>query len=371
MTLRDRKWKEFKLIDIFDNIALAKGDNQISKLLPGEIPLVSSGVKNNGIAGYILEGDKNSELIDGDKITIDMFGNTFYRPYDFYCVSHGRVIILYPKSQLGYEVGTFLATVIGKRTQEKYSFSNMASLSNVPFDVIELPVDSNDNIDYQFIKSYINTLDNDVENIPDYFLEEGYDKAFWYMDNVDQDIFESEYANSQSNTSVNLNERKWNTFLVEDIFEILNGKGITTTEINEHIGDFSTVQSSENNNGIMGYIDLEYCKEMNYTYYEGPCLTVARSGSSGYVSYQPNGCCVGDSAKILVLKEHPADEKEVLVFLQTILMQNKFKYLYARKVTEDIYKKDELLLPVNDENEPDYRFMSDYIKSLPFSCAIV
>ena len=155
--------------------------------------------------------------------------------------------------------------------------------------------------------------------------------------------------------------------MVDDLFEILNGKGITTTEIGEHVGEFPTVQSGGTNNGLLGYIDIEYCKEMNYTFYEGPCLTVARSGASGYVSFQTEGCCVGDSAKILVLKDHPKDEKEVLLFLKTILMQNKFKYMYARKVTEDIYKADEIRLPITDKAKPDYDFMSEYIKSLPFS----
>ncbi len=38
---------------------------------------------------------------------------------------------------------------------------------------------------------------------------------------------------------------------------------------------------------------------MGYTYTEKPCLTVARSGSAGFVSFQINGCAVGDSANIL------------------------------------------------------------------------
>ena len=29
-------------------------------------------------------------------------------------------------------------------------------------------------------------------------------------------------------------------------------------------------------------------------------LTAARSGSAGFVSFQPNGCVVGDSAKVLI-----------------------------------------------------------------------
>lgn len=42
---------------------------------------------------------------------------------------------------------------------------------------------------------------------------------------------------------------------------------------------------------------------MKYTILERAYLTVARSGSAGFVSFQPDGCVVGDSAKILLLPE--------------------------------------------------------------------
>ena len=80
------------------------------------------------------------------------------------------------------------------------------------------------------------------------------------------------------------------------------GYGITKEEISENSGNFTVVQSGEENNGVLGKIDLSYCKAMNYIYSETPCLTVARSGSSGFVSYQDKGCVVGDSAKILLVK---------------------------------------------------------------------
>lgn len=52
----------------------------------------------------------------------------------------------------------------------------------------------------------------------------------------------------------------------------------------------------------MGFIDEDYCRERNYSFTLEPCLTVARTGSSGYVTFQEHGCCVGDSAKLLLLK---------------------------------------------------------------------
>ena len=179
---------------------------------------------------------------------------------------------------------------------------------------------------------------------------------------------------------MNLNINQWKEFKVSSIFSIHNGKGITKEEIEDNEGDFTVVQSGEENNGVLGKINLNYCKAMNYTLSEKPCLTVARSGSAGYVSFQLNGCVVGDSAKILLLGEDIASV-ELYTFLQTLLTANRFKYAYGRKVTESKYMNDVVKLPVKTTEDgtpfidiskkyskdgyvPDWQWMKDYIKSL-------
>ena len=97
---------------------------------------------------------------------------------------------------------------------------------------------------------------------------------------------------------MNRNVQQWKPFRVGDIFYLFNGSGITKEEIESNQGDFPAVQSGEENNGCIGKIDKQYCKDMGYTFTEEPCLTVARTGTAGYVAYQPFGCVVGDSAKM-------------------------------------------------------------------------
>ena len=179
---------------------------------------------------------------------------------------------------------------------------------------------------------------------------------------------------------MNLDISQWKEFKVSSIFTIHNGKGITKEEIEDNEGDFTVVQSGEENNGVLGKINLDYCKSMNYTLSEKPCLTVARSGSAGYVSFQLNGCVVGDSAKILLLDENIATV-ELYTFLQTLLTANRFKYAYGRKVTENKYMNDIVKLPIETDEEgkpivdvsrkyskdgyfPDWQWMENYIKSL-------
>ena len=159
-----------------------------------------------------------------------------------------------------------------------------------------------------------------------------------------------------------IRKNDWRPFQVQDIFEVLNGKGITKQEIGEHLGDLPAIQSGEKNNGVVGYIDQEYCEQMKYTYSLEPCLTVARTGAAGYVTFQPQGCCVGDSAKIL--KPREAMTTESLLFFRTLFMANKYRYTYARKVTEANYKSEIIELPVTKDGKPDYELIETYMKSL-------
>lgn len=90
---------------------------------------------------------------------------------------------------------------------------------------------------------------------------------------------------------MSLNMLNWKPFTVDDIFSIHNGSGITKEEIEDNPGDFVAIQSGADDNGCIGKISKSYCIEKKYTYTEEPCLTVARTGSAGFVAFQPFGFC--------------------------------------------------------------------------------
>lgn len=158
----------------------------------------------------------------------------------------------------------------------------------------------------------------------------------------------------------------WSEFFVRDIFSIYNGKGITQEEIEENPGNLEAVQSGENKMGVIGYIDRDYCIKNDYTLTDNPCLTVARTGTSGFVSFHPHGCVVGDSAKILELKEVEYRNNNVYLFLRTVLEANRYRYSYGRKVKEDLYYQTIVELPATANGKPDWRFMENFIKKLNY-----
>lgn len=99
-----------------------------------------------------------------------------------------------------------------------------------------------------------------------------------------------------------------------------------------------------------------------YAISKGECLTVARSGSSGFVGYQPKQCVVGDSAKILEPK-FEANTKRLL-YIRALLMVNKSSFAYTDKVTTSNYENSSFPLPVTPSGEPDFQYMEQTIKAL-------
>lgn len=263
----------------------------------------------------------------------------------------------------------FLITVLNLE-KNKYPVLGRAFTKDlIKNTIVKLPVDNMGNPDYAFMEEYIKSLKIDMQNIPDYFLDEGYDKACWYLDNIDQEKFEREYANNKIDEKFNLEDIKWDYFRVGDIFYIKNGCGITSAEVEEHTGMFEVVQGGSKMNAVFGNIDIEYCKEKGYVYYEKKCLAVARVGTSGFVSFHNNGCVVGDKAKLLISKRDLSNH--IYMFLVTILNQLKEKYGYgARGVVKEIYENELILLPIDKNRKPNWKFMDDYIKSLPYSFKI-
>lgn len=162
LDIKIHDWSYFKIKDLF-NVELASGDIKAGECLPGEIPLISSGTLNNGVVEYIDEiGDGVSEMFAGNKLTVDMFGQAFYQPSDFFSVSHGRVNVLNPKfDRFNRYHGLFVATIINN---EKYRFSyNRACYSGVIEDLeIKLPSKKKTNgsieVDWDAIEDFITTL---------------------------------------------------------------------------------------------------------------------------------------------------------------------------------------------------------------------
>ena len=341
MNLNIETWKEFKLGDLFTEMYKAEAHIKAEYDFhdtPGDntIKFISRTENNNGCDCYIVN-DGLSGIEKGEAIVIgDTTATLSYQADPFVCGDH---IVICRADWINLYSALFLISIL-KREKYKYSYGRAFKMQLISETHVKLPVAADGQPGWDFMEKYIKSL-----------------------------RCKPVTTSNKNCFSQRLDVDTWKEFAISDIFEMLNGKCITKEEIDENPGTFIAVQSGEENNGILGKIDKDYCREMNYTLTERPCLTVARTGSAGYVSYQQYGCVVGDSAKILLIKNNENPNSYVYLFLKTILISNKYKYTYGRKVTEDKYLKERIVLPakiVDGEHEPDWEFMEQYIKSLPY-----
>ena len=302
----------------------------------GNTPYIGAIDSNNGLSNLIGQ----SPIHAGNTITLSYngsVGEAFYQPVPYWATDDVNALYLRPKyGTLNPEKAMFVCTVL-KSERYRYAYGRKWTLDNMNASKIKLPATTTGDPDWAWMESYIRSLHSKpitTKNKPE--------------------------------NALHFDTSQWKEFKVDDVFEIINGKGITTDEISDNPGSFEAVQSGEGNNGVIGYIDKDYCRSMKYSYCEEPCLTVARTGTSGFVSFHKNGCVVGDSAKILISKDACAKTTAIYLFLQTLLSANRFKYAYGRKVTEALYKETIIKLPVLEDGRPDWQFMENYIKSLPY-----
>ena len=127
-------FSEFEFIKIFNNIKQGrrlKKDDQ----LPGNVPFVMSGTTNTGVVGYIsnpvAQFPKNS-------ITVDIFGNSFFRNYDF---GAGDDTGVYWNTEKEYSKTCmlFFTAAMEKALQGKYSYGKKLRSSQSLHFKMQLP----------------------------------------------------------------------------------------------------------------------------------------------------------------------------------------------------------------------------------------
>jgi len=156
--------------------------------------------------------------------------------------------------------------------------------------------------------------------------------------------------------NIELETEKWKLFKLKDLFEITGSKTTPVLELEEFgFGKYPYVTTQATNNGTEGFYDF-------FTE-EGNVLTVD-SAVVGYCSYQPKDFSASDHVEKLIPRF--VMNKYIALFLVTILNLENYRYNYGRKASQTRMKTILIKLPSKND-KPDYKYMEDFIKSLPYS----
>ena len=317
------KWGNFKVGDLFE-IKLSKNDLKIEECNTGSTPLISAGNENNGIVGYINK--ENFEVFPANSITVDMFGKVFVQTKDFCAVSHGRVNILIPKYTLSLPTLFFIASVLQREIKDKFDFANMCTSKKISKQNLLLPIIFSGSPDWQYMEDYM----KEITKLATKRVEK----------------LKREKTESKIDTS------KWGKFKVGELFDCETTKGIASK--NDLVeGNIPYVTRSAENNGKSGY-----CGNADRIV-KGNCITIGAEGFTAF--YQENDFVAGN--KVYALRHRNLNNVNAL-YICTVLNKLSCLYSFNNARILDKIKQEVISLPIDNNGEPDWQYMENYMKNL-------
>ena len=144
----------------------------------------------------------------------------------------------------------------------------------------------------------------------------------------------------------------WKEFEIGEIFEIKSGVRLTKNDMVS--GDTPFIGATDSNNGITNFISNENAS------LDSNVLGVNYDGSVVENFYHPYEALFSDSVKRLSFKEIDGNKYHYL-FLKTMILEQKEKYMYAYKFNAGRMIKQKILLPATPDGQPDWNFMQEYM----------
>lgn len=281
---------------------------------------VNRSEKNCGVSARILE-EVNKKPFPSGLITVAMGGNvlsSFVQQEPFY--TGQNVKILKPKKEMSDLIKLYYCYCI---ELNRFRFSTFGREANYSFDSIPVP-------DFDEIPK-----DLDKISISDYEFNK-------------ESVTEKKYE---------LNTANWKWFRYDEIFDIKKGKRLTKADMME--GKINFIGASKYSNGLTAKIsNNEHIHPPN-------TITLSYNGSIGEAFYQAEPFWATDDVNVLYpkFKINPY----IAMFLCTLLPIEKYRFGFGRKWDKEMMEKTEIKLPITKNGTPDWQFMEDYIKSLPYS----
>lgn len=349
LKLTDVEWGEFKLIDVFDI-----KDGYYNKKPPfdkeGTIPFLGATQSNNGVTafykvetiekwdkvGNISSKDINKRFFDGNCLAVTnngSVGNIYYQSQIFTC-SHDITPIYLKNRLLTKELAHFLIPLLQK-SGESFEYGKKWRPKRMRKSKLMLPIDSQGQPNWQFMEDYI----KQKQKV----------QAQQVIDHYERKLVEL------SGDVVGLEKVEWKTFQFTEVFqEIQRGKRLTRANQTDGLKPY--ISSTAENNGVDSFIG----NNAGVREFEN-VLTLANSGSVGSTFYQQFEFVASDH--VTALKSENAD-KYAYLFLSSVVKRLEEKYSFNREINDTRIKREKIILPADKNGNPDFQYMSDFVKKL-------
>ena len=371
MILNTSKWKNFRLDKLF---TISAGIYHYSDEYDiGDTPYISASNENNGIKQRInLAPEFSGNCIITGKVGC----TTFYQSEDFCATSD--VNIFRPKNfELNRKIGLFITAIINFSENYKWNYGRQCRVGDSKKIIIKLPTKMKDDV-------YV----IDSEKI---FSDEGYIPDFdfinQFMEYVENGESVCEGSIKDSLRTINMIWDKsfdikianWKDFYLHKLFKTRMGNGIDAVVTTNYNPKYNYVSRDSNGNGVVGFVDEIEGEEL----FPAGTMSLALGGSFlGSCFIQKESFYTAQNVGVLQERE-PLSIYTKLFIATLIRNECKIKYqAFGRELNSHFRKDFTIKLPIKmdktnivyDENKfysdegyiPDWEFMDNFIKNLPY-----
>ena len=314
---------------------------------------INSGETNFGIKG---KTDRAAKVFSANTITVDFFGNTYYRPFEYKLATHNHVFSLNGDIIKDERVGIYLASLF-KYLKQKFSYSNMGTWPAIKELKISIPFSSGGEIAYDYMRSYIAELYKKNLNIINSYLEKNSLNECTLITDEEKALQQLERG-----------EVHWKSFPLNTLFDPLKAPYLRKgTRRQDHISRICTkefnlpvVCAKRGDNGIM-----KFGRKEDFTAHSN-VLSIIYNGAIAAGLVYAHEEEVGIFTDSYLIKWKGEDIPfDVNLFLKTAI-QKKIYPIYSReqKATwEKRVENEEIYLPINSDGKIDIEFMQAIVRA--------
>lgn len=306
-----------------------------------DLPALTAGIINQGLNNYV---PRTRTTILKRVISISAnganTGATFFQRKEFTVLQDAYAIDWkYNANTLTDNQYLFLVNSISNTIYGKYEWTNKAGWERIKQDMIHLPLDESNEIDFDFMESFISELEHERINKLNAYLEVSGLKDYELTEEEEQILKESE-------------KWKWEEYNLENLFgKSTRGKRLKGED--RFIGNLPFVTAGEANEGISAFIsnDVEIFPK-NTT-------TIDMFGSAKYRNYNYGA---DDHVAVVHTEKLP---KHSAIFVTSAIHKSSHtgKFDYSNNFYASDADELNIQLPTKNST-PDYKSMETFIRAI-------
>lgn len=234
--------------------------------------------------------------------------------------------------------GIFICSAIEKTSKSKASYGYLFNSNRLKNGILLLPIGAQGNPNWQFMEDYIKQeMKEQSQKVANYYENKLLKLGFEFLDL----------------------EVEWKEFWIEEILSVKSGVRLTKSD--QISGKIPFIGASDSSNGI-----TEFVGNTNKSL-DKNVLGVNYNGSVVENFYHSYECIFSDDVKRVKFKNEDCGDEYTYLFLKQVILQQKNKYQYGYKFNAKRMNRQKIILPVDENGQPHWEYMSQFIQKLKIS----